>query len=65
MFNRKNAFGPEENDRQIQKSPNRSDDSVRFYDVRFEDIKFQSLHVGVKYKLCSLKGYLLVFKYEV
>lgn len=58
-------FRPEKNDRQIQQSSNRSDDSVRFYDVHFEDIKFQSLHVGVKYKHWSLQGYVLVYKYEV
>lgn len=41
-------FVPEENDLQIQQSSNGSDDSVRFYGVCFEDIKLQSLHVGVK-----------------
>lgn len=62
MFNRKNMFRPEENDCQIQWSANRSDDSVRFHDVCFEDIKFQSFHVGVKCK-CSLQGYMPVNQY--
>lgn len=63
MFNRTNVFRPEENYHQMQQSVNRSDDLVRFCDVCFEDIKFQSFHVGVKYKF-SLQGYMLVYKYE-
>lgn len=41
-------FVPDKNDLQIQQSSNGSVASARFYGVCFEDIKLQSLHVGVK-----------------